>query len=53
MLKVSEKEWYFLCDYFKIGQNFDIYLDMIASISVLGTCNCYVKNIMYMLRRVV
>ena len=41
MLKGS-KEWYFLCDYFKIGQKFDIYLDMIASISVLGIHNCYI-----------
>ena len=52
MLKVSEKEWYFLCDYFKIGQNFDIYFDTIASISLLGIYNCY-EYIMYMLRRVV
>ena len=33
MLKFSKKYLKFICGYFKIGQNFDIYLDTIASIS--------------------
>ena len=38
------KKLEFICGYFKIGQNFDIYFDTIASISLLGIYNCYNRS---------
>ena len=46
MPKVSKNCGIYL-RYFKIGQNFDIYLDTIASISLLGIYNCYIYIYVY------